>query len=43
VVSTGDIFDELTNQVVHEYVGGRKVDLNNKHKELYQKYQQKRL
>ncbi len=43
VVSKGDIFDELTNQVVYEYVSGRKVDLNNKHKELYQKYQQKGL
>lgn len=43
IVSKGDIFDELTNQVVHEFISGRKVDLNNKHKELYQKYQQKRL
>lgn len=38
VVSKGDIFDELGNKVVYEYIGGRKVDLDNKQKELYRKY-----
>lgn len=41
VVSNGDILDPLTNKVVYEFVAGRKVDLNNKGKQLYDKYRQK--
>ncbi|HOP07489.1 MAG TPA: amidohydrolase family protein [candidate division Zixibacteria bacterium] len=41
VVSEGDIMDELGNRVVLEFIEGRQVDLDNKHKELYRKYRQK--
>lgn len=41
VVSDGDILDPLTNKVVYEFIDGRKVDLNNKGKQLYDKYRQK--
>jgi imidazolonepropionase-like amidohydrolase len=43
VVSEGDLLDALTNKVVYEFIGGRKVDLNNRHKALYHKYRQKTL
>lgn len=41
VVSDGDILDPITQRVVHAFIGGRKVDLNNKHKQLYEKYRAK--
>ena len=41
VISEGDIMDQLTNQVTYMYIDGRKVDLDNKHKELYRKYREK--
>ncbi len=41
VVSEGDLLDALTNRVVYEFIGGRRVDLNNRHKALYKKYRQK--
>ena len=41
VVSAGDILDPITQRVVHAFIGGRKVDLNNKQKELYEKYRAK--
>lgn len=41
VISTGDLLDIATNNVVAEYVQGRKVDLNNKQRELYNKYEEK--
>ncbi|MFQ5606782.1 MAG: amidohydrolase [Candidatus Zixiibacteriota bacterium] len=43
VVSEGDILDQLTNRVVYEFIEGRRVDLNNRHKELFEKYRQKDL
>lgn len=43
VVSDGDLLDPLTNRVVYEFIGGRRVDLNNRHKGLYEKYRQKTL
>ncbi|MFH1699889.1 MAG: amidohydrolase family protein [Candidatus Zixiibacteriota bacterium] len=43
VISEGDIMDMITQNVILEYIEGRKVDLNNKHKELYEKYRQKSL
>jgi len=43
VVSEGDILDMLGHGVVLEFISGRQVDLDNKHKELYRKYQQKSL
>jgi imidazolonepropionase-like amidohydrolase len=41
VVSDGDILDPITQRVVHAFIGGRKVDLNNKQKQLYEKYRAK--
>ncbi len=43
IVAEGDILDPLTHRVVLEFIEGRQVDLDNKHRELYRKYQQKRL
>ncbi|MBK7142338.1 MAG: amidohydrolase family protein [bacterium] len=42
IVSRGDILDPLTHNVTQAYIGGRKVDLDNKQKELYRKYEAKR-
>ncbi|MEK7484812.1 MAG: amidohydrolase family protein [Planctomycetota bacterium] len=42
VISEGDILDPITHQICLEFIEGRKVDLNNRQKELYQKYQQKK-
>lgn len=41
IVSDGDILDYLTNKVRYEFIEGRKVDLNNRHKTLYKKYRQR--
>lgn len=43
IVSDGDIMDFLTNNVILEFIEGRKVDLDDKHKELYRKYREKNL
>jgi len=40
-VSEGDALDMATNNVVHAWIQGRRVDLNNKQKMLYRKYQTK--
>lgn len=40
-ISDGDALDMATNNVVHAFIQGRKVDLNNKQKMLYRKYQAK--
>ncbi|HSG51233.1 MAG TPA: amidohydrolase family protein [Rheinheimera sp.] len=41
VVSEGDIFDYLGHKVTHMWIDGRPVDLNNRHKQLHNKYQQR--
>ncbi|TAE46934.1 MAG: amidohydrolase, partial [Cytophagales bacterium] len=41
VVSEGDILDMRTSKVVHAFVRGKKLDLNDKQKELYEKYKKK--
>jgi imidazolonepropionase-like amidohydrolase len=41
VVSEGDIFDYLGHKVTHLWIDGREVDLNNRHKQLHDKYQQR--
>jgi imidazolonepropionase-like amidohydrolase len=41
VVSEGDIFDYLGHKVTHLWIDGREVDLNNRHKQLHHKYQQR--
>ena len=38
IVSDGDILDHITHNVTQMFIDGRKVDLNSKHKELYEKY-----
>ncbi len=42
IVSGGDIFDELSSKITRMFIEGRRVDLNNKQLELYNKYQAKR-
>ncbi len=41
IVSEGDILDPISQRVTHAFVDGKKVDLNNRHKQLYEKYRQK--
>ena len=41
VVSEGDIFDYLGHKVTHLWIDGRAVDLNNRHKQLHDKYRQR--
>lgn len=41
VVSTGDILDMKTSNVIHAFIQGREVSLDNKQKQLYERYQYK--
>ncbi|MEJ8801649.1 amidohydrolase family protein [Pontibacter sp. H249] len=41
VVSSGDLLDMRTNNVTHAFIQGRKIDLNNKQKYLYEKFDNK--
>jgi len=41
VVSDGDILDITSSNVVYAFIQGRQIDLNNKHKQLYEKYKYK--
>lgn len=41
VISTGDILDMKTSVVTDAYIQGRKIDLNNKQKQLDEKYKAK--
>ncbi|MDX2061968.1 MAG: amidohydrolase family protein [Bacteroidia bacterium] len=41
VVSEGDILDMRTSRVTHAFIEGRQIDLNNKHKDLNRKWQEK--
>lgn len=41
VISKGDLLDMRTNQVTLAYIQGRKVDLTDKHKQLYEKFKAK--
>lgn len=40
-ISDGDALDVRGNDLVHAFVDGREIDLDNRQKELYRKYQQK--
>ncbi|MDZ7289622.1 MAG: amidohydrolase family protein [candidate division KSB1 bacterium] len=40
LVTDGDPL-EISTQVLHEYIQGRKIDLGNKHRALYEKYSKK--
>jgi imidazolonepropionase-like amidohydrolase len=41
VVSTGDILDMSTNNIEYAFITGRNIDLDNKHKQLYRRFQAK--
>jgi imidazolonepropionase-like amidohydrolase len=41
IVSKGDILDMRTNVIEHAFIQGRKVDLDDKHKRLYNKFKTK--
>jgi imidazolonepropionase-like amidohydrolase len=41
VVSEGDILDMKSSIVTHAFIQGRLVDLNDKHKQLYERYKHK--
>ncbi len=41
IVSSGDLLDMITNDVVQAYICGRSIDLDNKHKMLYRRFQAK--
>ncbi len=41
VVSEGDILDMRTNIITHAFIQGRQIDLNNKQKQLAEKYEKK--
>jgi imidazolonepropionase-like amidohydrolase len=41
VVSTGDILDMSTNNIEHAFITGREISLDNKHKQLYRRFQTK--
>ena len=41
VVSTGDLLDMSTNNVEYAFIAGRNISLDNKHKQLYRRFQAK--
>jgi len=41
VISTGDLLDMRSSIVTEAYIQGRKIDLNDKHKQLYERYKYK--
>lgn len=41
VVSEGDILDMKSSVITHAFIQGRHVDLNDKHKQLYERYKHK--
>ncbi len=41
VVSTGDILDMATNNIEYAFITGRNISLDNKHKQLYRRFQAK--
>ncbi len=41
IVSSGDVLDMRTSNIEQAFINGRPVDLNNKQKDLYNKYKQK--
>jgi hypothetical protein len=41
VVSSGDILDMMSNDVELAFIQGREIDLDNKHKMLYRRFQEK--
>jgi imidazolonepropionase-like amidohydrolase len=41
IISEGDLLDMMTSKVTDAFIQGRKINLNNKHTELYEKYKKK--
>jgi imidazolonepropionase-like amidohydrolase len=41
VVSDGDILDMKTSNVIYAFIQGRQINLDNKQKQLYEKYMTK--
>jgi imidazolonepropionase-like amidohydrolase len=41
IISTGDILDMRTSNVTHAFIQGREVNLDNKQKQLYERYKTK--
>ncbi|PSL27010.1 amidohydrolase family protein [Chitinophaga ginsengisoli] len=41
VVSTGDLLDMRSSVVTHAFIQGRELNLDNKHKQLYERYKHK--
>lgn len=41
IISTGDALDMRTNNIVHAFIQGRAINLDDKHKQLYKKYMDK--
>jgi len=41
VVSTGDILDISTNNIEYAFISGRNINLDNKHKQLYRRFESK--
>lgn len=41
IISSGDILDMRTSNVTDAFIQGRKIDLNDKHKQLNERYQRK--
>jgi len=41
VLSKGDILDMRSSVVTHAFIQGRQLDLNDKHKQLNERYRQK--
>ncbi|WP_262339823.1 hypothetical protein [Idiomarina sp. OT37-5b] len=40
-VSKGDLLDPMGQDLTHLFISGRAVELESRHTELYEKYQQK--
>ena len=41
IISNGDVLDQLTHKVVHAFIRGKEIDLDNKQKALYRKFKTK--
>lgn len=41
VISTGDILDMRTNNITHAFIQGRTLNMEDKHKQLYERYKYK--
>ena len=41
IVSSGDLLDMMTNNVEYAFISGREISLDNKHKQLYRRFQEK--